>query len=176
MNTPRKVNINDAQRRLTTALNNIAYAHVNKYAKALGNQAKAQSNAARAAAAAAANPNAGTAARAAAAAAAAAAAGQQVAQVGEEAAGVLGAVGSSAANLSGQGGPAAEAAANNTEANVAALIARIMAGNFTRNGVFNQKMLNINNQGKIYKNRNNVKRAIANKYSSPVTYSAEPGN
>lgn len=51
-------------------------------------------------------------------------------------------------------------AANAANAAVKTVIAKIFAGNFNKNGVLNQSVLNANTNYMKYKNRNNVKRSI----------------
>ena len=55
---------------------------------------------------------------------------------------------------------AANSVANAANAAVKTVIAKIFAGNFNKNGVLNQSVLNANTNYMKYKNRNNVKRSI----------------
>jgi hypothetical protein len=148
-----------AHRSLEKDLNNIAYAHVNKYAKALGIQARAQANANKAAAAAAATPTAENKNKARQAAAAAAAAANETKQVGIQTSNVIGAIGNLPVNT-----PNSSRAAANVEAKVTALVARIMRGNFSsENGKLNNSKLN--NNYRSLKNSQRVKNAMASKYT-----------
>ena len=159
-------NMSTAQAKLVKALNNIAYAHVNTYAKAIGIQANAQKAAAAAAAAATANPTPTNVNKLSRANAAAQTAARNTTQVGAQTEQALGAIGaaSPSATVAPISSPAA-ASATNAEAKVAALIARIEKGNFTNNTgkYFNYTRLPSNY--KPFVNNSRVKQAIAVKYT-----------
>jgi hypothetical protein len=144
--------VNSAQAKLSTALNNIAYHHVQRYAndlKALG-KANAVANAAKAAATA--NPNNSNVNKAAAAnlaAAAAAAAAKQSENNAHEAANLAAAAG-------GTGGTGAANAALNAEAAFISLIG-LQGGNLNINGKLNMNKVKANSR---FSNSPNITAAI----------------
>lgn len=165
MSLPRN-NANAAQAKLIKALNNIAYAHVNRYAKAIGIQANAQKAAAAAAAAAAANPNAPNVNRLRRANAVVQTEAKNVREIGTQTKNALAAINTaSPAAVNESGSPGAAAPANNSEAKIIALIARINKGNFSNStGKFNNTKMNNNNRA--FASNSRVKNAIAAKYTS----------
>jgi hypothetical protein len=132
--------VNNAQAKLSTALNNIAYWHVQQYANAIKANAEGKASAAavtKAGANAAATAN-------------AAARAARLANIEAR---------SKAINATGNTARAAQNAAN---AAAKAVIARIIDGNFKNSttGLFSQALLNANANYIPYKSRNNVKQAI----------------
>lgn len=143
--TPRN-NMNKAQSKLSLALNNIAYHHVQKYANAIKANAKAKAAAVNAANVAAARPSAANANKAAAALATAAEAANKEKEA-EQAAGAAANVAARAANVGTQ--------APNTPAAVAALTAETQAVNSTK--VLMNRInasTNANNMNNILKSNN----------------------